>query len=515
MNSTYPKPLRLLVAAMITIVAAEALAMAVFVLFPPPSRLLALLFDAGFVMAVSLPTLYLYSYRPMVRHIDERKHAEEIIRYKGLHDSLTGLPNRDLFTDRLTHEIDVAKREDKSIAVMLFDINRLKEINNTLGHSHGDQLLQQVAIRLGENLRKSDTIARLDGDTFAVLLPTVSFDIAIAQLEKLKRAVEQPTMIETIKVEIEVSIGVALYPEHGTVATELLQKADMALQNAKRDIGGYRFYAIDQDAHTIQRLALFGELRHALHSQELLLYYQPKVELATRHLHGVEALVRWRHPRNGLVPPGDFIPLAERTGLIKPLTDWVLDEALRQLQNWTQAGLNIKVAVNLSARNLTDPTIPKRIDELLKKWDIAPSRLVAEITESAVMSNESRALNVLKQLDSMGVILSLDDFGTGFSSLAYLKKLPVKELKIDQSFVFGLNQNAKSAAIVRTVIALGHDLGLQVTAEGVETEDTWQHLQSLNCDLAQGYYISRPIPPADFARWMSESPYGSPTNLPN
>jgi diguanylate cyclase (GGDEF)-like protein/PAS domain S-box-containing protein len=436
--------------------------------------------------------------------ITDRKRAEEALRHQALHDALTDLPNRTLLQDRLSQAILAGTREDTPVALLLIDLDRFKEVNDTFGHHHGDLLLQQVGPRLASVLRASDTIARLGGDEFGVLLPGTSADSAVSVAEMLLGVLAAPFVLEGQAVQIGGSIGVAGYPVHGNDAPTLLRQADVAMYVAKRAQTGIVVYAAEQDHHSAERLALGGELRLAIENNELVLQYQPKVDLTGR-LAGVEALVRWRHPQRGMIAPDEFIGLAEHIGLIKPLTRWVLDAALRQCRVWLNAGLAIQVAVNVSMHDLHDDTLPDTVARLLMACGVPAEYLRIEITEGAIMSDAGRALAVLTRLRALGVSISVDDFGTGYSSLAYLKRLPVDELKIDRSFICDIATDEEDAAIVRSTIGLGHELGLTVVAEGVEDQASWEQLRQFGCDLAQGFFMGRPLSASDLDRWITDS----------
>jgi diguanylate cyclase (GGDEF)-like protein len=385
------------------------------------------------------------------------------------------------------------------------DVDRFKEVNDTFGHHIGDLLLEQLGERLGSALRSSDTIARLGGDEFAILLPTAAYEEARQISQRLLQLLEQPFALGGLQLEIDASIGIALSPDHGSDADTLLRRADVAMYVAKRGNSGYALYTADRDQHSPMRLALVAELRRAIETDELSLYFQPKVRMDTGKVTCAEALVRWQHPRHGMLNPDLFVPIAEQTGLIRPLSRWVLDAALRQVSRWRQDGLDLSVAVNLSMRNLHDPEIADMIRRRLLRWGVPPSSLTIEITESSLMADAARAMDVLNRLRAMGVGVSIDDFGTGYSSLAYLKRLPVHELKIDRSFVAHMATDENDAAIVRSTIGLAHELGLSVVAEGVEDQETWDVLANAGCDVAQGYFISRPLPPLVLGEWLASA----------
>ncbi len=446
----------------------------------------------------------------MVEDVTERKQAEEELRrqaalneYQALHDALTGLPNRTLFRDRIQQAILTAEREGGGVAVLMMDLDRFKEINDTLGHHSGDALLRELAARLHDALRANDTVARLGGDEFGVLLSMESDRASVVHvIERLREAVERPVVLDGLPLGVEASIGVALYPDHADDVDSLVQQADVAMYTAKEENSSYAFYDAETVDYDPARLTLVGELRRALDQRELVLYYQPKAALSDGNVSSVEALLRWIHPVRGLVPPDDFIPLAQQTGLMKPLTLYVLDEALAQCRAWEETGIRLSVAVNLSTRNLLDVDFPDDVTRLLTKWGVDPALLELEITESTMLADPVRTKVVLDRLAGLGVRLSIDDFGTGYSSLAYLKRLPVNELKIDRSFVMNMSRDEDDAVIVRSTIDLGRNLGLEVVAEGVEDEETWRKLGSLGCHVAQGYYLSRPVPAEELTAWL-------------
>jgi diguanylate cyclase (GGDEF)-like protein len=430
------------------------------------------------------------------------------LEHMALHDSLSGLPNRALFTDRLEQAIIAAGRSGGRFACMILDLDRFKEINDTLGHNIGDEVLREVASRLARGLRESDTVARLGGDEFAILLPSANVREATRIASKLLHLLEEPVVIGQHSFAVGASIGVALFPDHGERAAQLMQRADVAMYVAKRNGNGYALYDVEEDHHNASRLAFLSELRGALDRGELALHFQPKVHLASAAVQAVEALVRWQHPQRGLILPEEYIPLSEQTGLIRPITTWVLGEAMRQCREWHAAGRDLAVSVNLSMRNLHDPQFPGTVGALLMNWQVDPQAIVLEITESAVMADSERVLAVLQRLRGMGVRLSIDDFGTGYSSLSHLKRLPVSEIKIDKSFVTDMHVNDDDAIIVRSTIDLAHNLGLTVTAEGVEREDAFTVLNVLGCDLAQGQYISPALPVRELEEWLGRSAWG-------
>jgi diguanylate cyclase (GGDEF)-like protein/PAS domain S-box-containing protein len=443
------------------------------------------------------------------RDVTDRRQVEEMVQHMAFYDTLTELPNRNMLHDRLLNAIRTDSGEGKPMALLLMDLDHFKEINDTLGHHRGDLLLKELGSRLKSVLFEPDMVARLGGDEFAILVSRLAKveDVNLV-IRKIQGALESPFVIESLPVAVEASIGIALYPEHGENPDSLMQRADVAMYMAKETGSGYVIYDTKLDQHSPRRLALIGELRQAIEKDQLLLHYQPKISLKTHRVVGMEALVRWQHPEYGFVPPDQFILPAEQTGLIHPLTRWVLNAAIRQCQAWRQAGLKIPVSVNLSARNLHDPQLADHLAELLKTHGGMPEQLELEITESAIMADPQRALEAITRLRAMGLRFALDDFGIGYSSLAYLKKLPVDTIKIDKSFVIDMAKDEDDVLIVLSTINLAHNLGLKVVAEGVETEKIWDRLFAFGCDAAQGYYMSKPLPAADLTRWLKESPWG-------
>jgi diguanylate cyclase (GGDEF)-like protein/PAS domain S-box-containing protein len=436
--------------------------------------------------------------------ITERKRVEEAIAHQARHDALTGLPNRSLLGERLRQAIAQAEGAGAPLGLLLMDLDHFKEVNDTLGHHAGDSLLEQVADRLREVVRTSDTVARLGGDEFAILLPGMSADDAMVVANKVLEALRAPLKLEGQAIAIGGSVGVAVYPTHGDDVNTLLRRADVAMYVAKRSDAGACVYSAAQDYYAPDRLALLPQLREAIDSptatNHLVLHYQPKIDLNTSGLVGAEALVRWQHPQHGLIGPDRFVPLAEQTAMARSLSQWVLETALRQVHVWATRGSHVPVAVNLSMRDLQDPQLPDKVAALLVQLSVPGPHLSIEITESTLMAEPDRALEVLRRLRAMGVRVAIDDFGTGYSSLAYLRRLPVHELKVDRSFVCELSRNPSDRAIVRSVVDLAHNLGLQVVAEGVEDERTWRLLETIGCDFAQGFLMSRPLPADQFEK---------------
>jgi len=423
----------------------------------------------------------------------ERRQAEETIHRLAYTDPVTDLPNRVRFRELVQQAIEEAKKNRHPLALLHMNLEHFREVNDTLGHNRGDSLLKQVGTRLHGVLFAPDIIARLGGDEFGILLPRLAATGDVQHvIKKLQDSLAAPFMIDGIPIAIEASIGVATMPKHADDADTLLQRADIAMYHAKQMASGYVIYAPEYDRHSPEQLGLMAELRDAIVYNQLLLHFQPKVEIKTGRIVGTEALVRWQHPRRGLLMPDKFIIAAERTGLIGPLTRWVLTDALSHCQGARRQGIQLRVSVNLSARSLHDPHLPEIIEEALKATDAEPGQLTLEITESAIVLDPKRAEETLVALSRMGTWLSIDDFGTGYTSLASIKHLPINEIKIDKSFVMGMLTNKSDAMIVRAVVELGHNLGLAVVAEGVETKEMFDALAALGCDEAQGYFICRP-----------------------
>jgi len=426
-------------------------------------------------------------------------------------DALTGLPNRALYTDRLDQSIAVAGRTGAPVAVLLMDLDHFKYVNDTLGHPIGDLLLREVTGRLQAVVRRAtDTVARLGGDEFAILLPGDRATDARRVAESILRVLEAPMTLEGHVVDIGASIGVASFPEHGSESSQLMRHADVAMYAAKRGNLGVAVWDASYDQHGVERLSLLSDLRKAVDGDELVLMYQPKVPLRATDGHFVEALIRWQHPTRGLVPPVEFIPFAEQTGYIRAITQWVLGSAIAQCATWRKDGLPMNVSVNISARDLMDLELPDRFAALLERERCESQWIALEITESAILDDPGRAIRNLERLNAIGCKLAIDDYGTGYSSLAYLGRLPVHELKIDKSFVTGMARDPCDAIIVRSTIDLGHNMGLAVVAEGVEDEGTFEQLRVLGCDTAQGYWLSRPLTARDVADWVRNSEWTRP-----
>ncbi len=423
--------------------------------------------------------------------------------HQATHDALTGLPNRTLLNDRAGHALALAERQGGQVAMLLMDLDRFKEINDTLGHHAGDQLLVLVAERLTGTVRASDTVARLGGDEFAVLVEGATQDSAVETADRLTTALRETFQIGGVSLDIEASIGIALSQGDQDDVTGLLQRADIAMYQAKESHQSHALYDAELDVNTPARLTLLGDLRRALQTaDQLRLEYQPKISTNTGEVYGVEALLRWDHPVRGPIPPASFIPVVETTGLIDELTFHVLRLALAQQSRWVGQGIELPVAVNISARSLLDPRFPERVEQILAQQGLPARSLILELTETSMMVNPDAAVAILTRLAEQGIRLSIDDFGTGYSSMSYLKRLPVSELKIDRSFVMDLPRNEDNAVLIQSAVDLGHNLGLNVVAEGVEDEATLQRLREMGCDLAQGYHISRPASPEALHAWI-------------
>jgi len=438
--------------------------------------------------------------------VTHQRELQNELRRRTLYDTLTGLPNRALLTDRIQQALGDGDRHGLHVGLLIIDLDRFKEINDTLGHHYGDQLLVQVGRTLRQVLRGVDSVARLGGDEFAVLLPQVSdLDGACAVAWKVHDALEHSFVVESVELDVEASIGVAVSEADGTDSpTSLLQRADVAMYVAKGRSLGVAGYDRSEDINTPERLALLGDLRRALSNDELYLVYQPKVSLADGSLRSVEALLRWKHPERGPVPPDAFIPLAENTGLIGAITHHVLDLALAQARVWSDAGRTLRVAVNVSARNLHDDEFDRSVRALLTRHGVDPTQLLLEVTESALMADPVRAREVLQRLAEQGISISIDDFGAGYTSIKQLRSLPISELKVDRSFVQAMEEDPGEEMIVRSVIELGRNLGLTTVAEGVETPEALVKLAAFGCDTAQGYVLARPMPAADLEQWRQQ-----------
>ena len=476
--------------------------MVAFGFLPKLSEFGGALLDATLLIALTLPVLYLTWARILKRAIEDHARARAVGDARALRDALTQLPNRLAFENSAEREIELARQTAASFTLVLLDIRDFHEINCVLGHKHGDALLVQIAQRLCADLPHPEFVTRLGPDLFGVLLHGVNLERAAEASARVHQLIETPFSVDGDPIEIEGQCGVAVFPNHGQSASRLLQHAESALRQAKEHGERCQIYLPEDETIAQRRLQLFGLLRAALPLGQLSLAYQPKVDLISHKIIGAEALLSWRHPELGLISPSEFIPIAEQTSLIKPITAWVIQEAVSQIAAWKREGISTCISVNLSARNLSDESLPKQLADALVKWDVLPHSIIVEITESAVLSDPGRAGDILDKLCDMGIALSLDDFGTGYSSLTYLRTLPAQELKIDRSFVTDIANNESNASIVRAIVALAHDRQIKVVAEGIESAEVLQRLRELGCDIAQGYLISRPLPAPRFAEFM-------------
>jgi diguanylate cyclase (GGDEF)-like protein len=433
--------------------------------------------------------------------------------HEALHDALTGLPNRVLFTSALSRTLERSHLDDTRFAVLLMDLDQFKEVNDTLGHHNGDLLLQEVTRRLIATVGPDDLVARLGGDEFAVLMPAIDEARDAEELaSRVHAAIDRPIRLDTLLLKIGASIGVALRPDHADDAARLMQRADVAMYAAKCAGQAVALYDETADWNSPRRLQLAGELRGALTDHQLIVCYQPIGQVADGRIVTAEALVRWAHPTLGELPPDDFILIAERSGMIGPLTEYVLDRALADCRTWAKAGFDLRVAVNLSVRVLHDVEWPSKVSDLLRAHGVGPDRLVFEITESGIMSDPENMIRRLNEVAATGVSFSIDDFGTGYSSLAYLQQMPIAEIKIDKSFVRPMPVDAGAAGIVRSVVDLARNLHLGVVAEGVEDEITLRGLATINCPSLQGFHLCPPLPAAEFTRWLWE--HDAPSSEP-
>jgi diguanylate cyclase (GGDEF)-like protein len=444
------------------------------------------------VLELVLLALYLSLFPILGKVTDRMRNQMNEIEHQALHDGLTGLPNRRLFRDRVEQALARARRGENEVAVLLIDLDRFKDVNDTLGHGAGDVVLQEVGARLRKVLRETDTLARLGGDEFGVVAPMERRGNAGKVVDRIAKALDKPVVLDTLTVDVGGTVGVALFPDDGEDMDTLLKHADVAMYTAKETGAGHAYYAAEYDVNDATKLSVTSELRKAI-PNELEIHYQPQLSLETGRVEGVEALVRWRHPKRGLLAPAEFVPVARHSGVIKQLTAAVLNQALEQSAAWRLDGLDLRMSVNLDMRSLVDARFPGQVRELLAVWRVPADRLVLEVTEDMVMADPVRASEVANELARIGVQLSIDDFGTGYSSFAQLERLPLSELKIDRSFVTGLEVERR-AAIVRSLVDLGRSLGLRVVAEGVETPSIVKALVSYQCSYAQGYLFGRPAP---------------------
>ena len=448
--------------------------------------------------------------KTLENRVENRTHelarVNEELERLALYDSLTNLPNRALIQDRISSAIQNAKRENESFTIIMMDLNRFKEVNDSLGHDCGDSLLIEVGNRISDKLRKRDTVGRLGGDEFTLILPKTDLDGAITAAENILNTLEPPVLLQGLSFPVAASLGVAVYPIHGENNDQLMKHADIAMYHAKQHHDGYCVfdYSLDHIASP-DSLSLMGEFKKAISNDGLELYFQPQKDTKTQDITGVEALTRWIHPEKGFIPPDEFIPIAERTGLIKPLTHWVLDKAMSQWREWYDDGINISISVNVSMHDIQDAHFIDHLSQLIKKWQFIPEALCLEITESTIMSNTDYVMKVLQKLESMNIELSIDDFGTGYSSLSNLKQLPVQEIKVDRSFVMDMVNDSNDLSIVTSIIKMAHAMDLRVVAEGVEDQVCEALLIEMGCDRIQGYFIQRPQPANEITEFLREA----------
>ncbi len=437
--------------------------------------------------------------------IKEIKKISILERHHALHDALTNLPNRVLLNETMSGAIAASKRNNTPLAIMLMDLNNFKEVNDTLGHYYGDRLLQSIVPVLKKSVREVDMVARLGGDEFAVILPNANLDDAKLVATRVINAVEQPFTVDQHVLNIGISIGIAQHPDDGADCDSLLQKADVAMYIAKQNSLGFSVYDLNRDKNSLTRLIVLGKLRNAIANNQLTLYYQPIINLQTGNLHALEVLTRWHDEELGHIPPDEFIPIAEQSGLIKQLSAWVLEASIAQFMQWQKLNLNFSLSVNLSARDVQDETMINDLRIILSKHKMHPNQLNIEITESSMMLESNQPHHLITELNQLGVSLSIDDFGTGFSSLAYLKKLSTQSIKIDKSFVIDMLDDQSDEVIVRSILDIAHNLGQVVVAEGIESKECLDRLRDLNCHYGQGYFICKPLPAEQIFIWLQEN----------
>lgn len=444
----------------------------------------------------------LHAFKKMQQQIHAR---ENDLKHLAMHDELTGLPNRNLMKERLEHVIAISKREHRHPALLMMDLDGFKQVNDTLGHQMGDKLLVAIGKRLLNLLRETDTIVRLGGDEFAVLIDNVEKDYAIEVSKRILNLIQKPFLIENNQLYVSASIGIAHYPYHGDSCNLLIQHADVAMYHAKRNKLGVMVYDPAIDENKVHKLSLISDLRQALQENGLQVYFQPKVAACSQKSHSAEVLLRWLHPQDGFIPPDQIITLAEQSGLINHVFEWVFEQAAIHVRHWLDLGLDINTSINLSVYDFQHHDIVSVIQHILEKYDLSPTCFTLEVTESAMMENPENAVQKLYAIDAMGIRLSIDDFGTGYSSLSYLKQLPVDELKIDKSFVMQMDEDKNDEIIVKSTIDLAHNLGLHVVAEGVENQKISDLLNKFGCDTLQGFYYARPMPPSEFEDWVKNN----------
>lgn len=464
-----------------------------------PDILVAFVFFGGSLFALLIT-------RSSLASIEYIRRISALELHYAYHDHLTGLPNRNFLYEKIDGLIKDSTRHPHThgFVILIMDLNQFKEVNDSLGHQAGDRLIQNVALRIKRIVRTTDTFVRLGGDEFAIMLPSTNRESAQLVAENIIRFMEKPFQITQQLIPVGISIGMARYPDDGTSADILIQHADVAMYQAKESGSGYAFYDPSKDQYTAQRLNMLCNLRDAMDNRQIGLHFQPIVEVRSGKLWGVEALARWQHPELGLVLPNEFIPLAVQSNLMRPLSQYILQTAVKQMAAWKRNGLDIRMSVNLSVHDIQDSFLPDKIRELLRRYQIDPSRLILEITENSVMTDSQTVRTVIEHLHEMGISLAIDDFGTGYSSLAYLKQIPADEIKVDKSFVRDMASDDNDAVIVRTTIDLAHNMGRRVIAEGVEAREVYELLEILHTDLAQGYYICAPLPDAALRQWLHQ-----------
>ncbi len=426
---------------------------------------------------------------------------EERIEHQAFHDELTQLPNLRLARDRLGQQLAVAQRRHEPVAVVILGVDRFKQVIEALGSLVGDRMMQKLAERLVERVREGDTVARVAGDEFMIIAANADEVSVRYLLGDIIATMAQPIMLNDAELVPSISAGVSIYPQHGKEVTELTRRADIALTDARETMNGIEFYQFGRDENHLRQLSVVADLKRAVDDDQLVMYYQPKIDMKDRSVRSCEALVRWIHPEHGFMPPDEFIGLAEKSGNIGMLSNWILQSVIAQVAQWRTKGIAVRAAVNLSAMDLQDAALPDRIGGYLAKHGLSPADLIIEVTESAMMRDADKALKILRTMRSHGFMVSIDDFGTGYSSLSKLRDLPIDELKIDRSFIIEIKPDTTEALIVKAIIDLGHSMGMKITTEGIETSDEWNLLEVLGSDTIQGYYISRPLPAADFGPW--------------
>lgn len=502
---TSQRPLITLALTVAAIFFAELMVMLGFYLFPYFTQSAEIILDPVLMAMILLPFLYVSVYRPLAMNIRRLQRSRQAILRISHYDRLTGLPNRLLFEERLQHEITHACHNDQAFALVVLTIRHLPDINFTLGYLKGDQVMKEIAGRIANTFGHLDVSARFGGGEFAVLMKAPDREAVLQVVRQLQHTIVTPVIIDDVSVCVDSYAGLVFYPDHGDEPNLLIRRAHMATRQAKQKMANYSIYDMKYDNFNISRLKLLSSLHEAIARNELCLHYQPKLNARSGTITGAEALLRWNHPSLGAVSPSDFIPLAEKTGLIKEITRWVLAQVFRQCDRWRQQGGEISIAINLSARDIQDPQLVNYIDGLMQQWPLPAGVIEFEVTESDVMSNPELSMEILNKLHARGFTLAVDDFGTGYSSLAYLSRLPLHILKIDRYFISNMLDSRVDAMIVKSTIDLAHNMNLSVVAEGVENEAMLDYLVELNCEYFQGFYISRPLPPADFWEFLQLS----------